>query len=94
MGVKPAISLGFRASESTTYTATYTEPKNSLRTGQRAIALRHRRSPAPVRLEIERQLAVMPDRQQIEIPADLHVQHQVMVENVFAQRLRVRSQRR
>ena len=27
MGVKPAISLGFRAAELTTYTATYTESK-------------------------------------------------------------------
>lgn len=28
MGVKPAISLGFRAAEATTYTATYTENEN------------------------------------------------------------------
>ena len=33
MGVKPAISLGFRATELTSYTATYTEPENSLRWG-------------------------------------------------------------
>lgn len=82
------------ATEGTTYTATYTEPENSLRTTQSSIALRQGRSPAPVRLEIERQLSVMPDRQQIEIRVNLRVQHQVVVEDVFAQRFRVRRQRR
>ena len=45
-------------------------------------------------LEIKRQLAVMPDRQQIKIPITLRVQHQVVIEDVFAQRFRVRGQRR
>ena len=49
---------------------------------------------APMGLEIKRELPVMPDRQQIEISADLRVQHLVVIEDVFAQRLRVRSQRR
>jgi hypothetical protein len=37
MGVKPAMSLGFRAAEGTTYTATYTEPKNQALESSQAI---------------------------------------------------------
>jgi hypothetical protein len=47
-----------------------------------------------VRLEIKRQLPVMPDRQQIGFRVNLRVQNQIVVENVFAQRFGVRRQRR
>ena len=45
-------------------------------------------------MKIERQLAMMPDRQQAEIRVDLRVQHKVVVEYVFAQHLETGRQRK
>ena len=44
-----------------------------------------------MRLKIERYLAMVFDRQHVNISINLRVQHQIMVHDVFAQSIRVRQ---
>ena len=46
---------------------------------------------SPMRLKIERELAMVFDRQQVNISINLRVQHQIMIYDVFAQSIRVRQ---